>query len=44
MLDPNSRQAASLREAALARTPILPVEESAAIAGEAVGYRDSIGA
>jgi hypothetical protein len=25
-------------------TPILPVEESAAIAGEAVRYRDSIGA
>lgn len=24
-------------------TPILPVEESAAIQGEAVGYRDSIG-
>jgi hypothetical protein len=24
-------------------TPILPVEESSAIQGEAVGYRDSIG-
>ena len=26
-----------------ATTPILPIEESSAIAGDAVGYRDSIG-